>query len=105
MMPLGSLTADQEIVNGTVTEAPFAGASGNGAGGPEGPTGVGVGVGVRFPWLADVGCDDKPATSITRAETRKRVMMRNGFTIKLQSISNSYSNQLFQPAIWLSRSS
>src|SRR5207302_1633860 len=34
MIPLGSLTADQEFVNGTVTWAPFSGASGLGAAGP-----------------------------------------------------------------------
>src|SRR5919198_6100958 len=33
MIPLGSLTADQEIVNGTRTLAPLAGESGVGAGG------------------------------------------------------------------------
>src|SRR5712692_9495972 len=34
MIPLGSLTADQEFVNGTVIWAPLSGASGFGAAGP-----------------------------------------------------------------------
>jgi hypothetical protein len=86
MIPLGSLTADHEIANGTVTEAPFAGATSAGAGGPEGRGGVGVGVG--FPWRADVGCDDTPTTSIVRAKMSESVIMRDLLTTKLQSMYN-----------------
>ena len=86
MIPLGSLTANHEIVNGTVTEAPSAGATGAGAGGPEGLGGVGVGVG--FPWRADVGCDDTPTTSIVRAKMSESVMVRDRLMTKLQSMCN-----------------
>ena len=86
MIPLGSLTANHEIVNGTVTEAPFPGATGAGAGGREGLGGVGVGVG--FPWRANVGCDDAPTTSIVRAKISESVMMRDDLMNKLQSMNN-----------------
>jgi hypothetical protein len=74
MIPAGSLTGDQEIVNGTVTEAPFAGPRGEGAGGPEELVGVGVGVGVLR--RARVGCAWNPAAMQIKRKTKNGKAMR-----------------------------
>jgi hypothetical protein len=82
-IPLGSLTANQEMLNGTVTEAPLPGLRGEGAGGPAGGTGVGVGVGVREPCCAAEGWAETPRTAIARARIRATETRRNTFTTNL----------------------
>jgi hypothetical protein len=82
MIPAGSVTADQEMVNGTVTCAPFAGPSSAGAGGPAGPVGVGVGVGVLL--RADVDCGGKPIARMISTSANDSVRMRESFMSALQ---------------------
>ena len=72
-----------------MTAAPLAGLSGAGAGGPEGGSGVGVGV---DPPRADEGCDRSPSARSARTKTRDTARMRDGFTTNLLGVRERIYN-------------
>src|SRR6059036_1416322 len=67
-MPDGSVTADQEIVNGSKTLAPLAGARGVGAAGPGDGVTVRIAIFVTPPKEAEIVADVEAVTDAVKIE-------------------------------------